>query len=81
MVTTMVWAIQQCWKYTKPNSGTNNYLEVLVNDETTTLEQLNHLCGTKHDVFFGVKIPRRKMLVEMKMLEVEKVKERTMDVI
>jgi hypothetical protein len=42
---------------------------------------LNRLCGTKQDVFFGVKIPRRKMLVEMKMLELEKAKERTMDVI
>ncbi len=64
---------------TKPNSIANNYLEVLVNDETTTLEQFSHLCGTKHDVLFGVKILRKKMSIEMKMIEVEKTKERTMD--
>jgi len=30
-------------------STSNNYLEVLVNDEKATLEQLNKLCDTKHD--------------------------------
>ncbi len=73
----MVWAIQQCWKDTKPNSIANNYLEVFVNDEVATLEHLRCLYGTKNDVFFGIRILRRKMLIEMKMLEVEKTKERT----
>ncbi len=31
----------------------NNYLEVLVDDEKTTLEQLNHLCAAKPDFFRG----------------------------
>jgi hypothetical protein len=35
----------------KASSATNNYLEVLINDEETTLEQLNYLCGAKHDFF------------------------------
>lgn len=52
MVSTTIWAIQQCWKDTKPNYIANNYLEVLVNDETTTLEQFSHLCGTKHDLLW-----------------------------
>ncbi len=37
----------------------NNYLEVLIDDEETTLEQLNRLCNMKHDVFSGAMIPRR----------------------
>lgn len=36
-----------------------------MDDETTTLEQLNRLCGTKHDIFFGAHMPKRKFLVEM----------------
>jgi hypothetical protein len=38
--------------------ATNNYLEVMVDDEETTLEQLNRLCGAKHDVFSRARIPR-----------------------
>jgi predicted transport protein len=64
----------------KTNYATNNYLEVLINDETTTLEQLNRLCATKHDNFFGTRIPRRKMSIEMQGLETEEAKEITMDV-
>jgi hypothetical protein len=43
-----------CWKRGKDgkvSSDANNYLKVLVDDEEATLEQLNHLCGTKHDIF------------------------------
>jgi hypothetical protein len=43
-------------------------VEVLVDDEATTLEQLNRLCGTKHNIFSNTKIPRRRMLVEMQAL-------------
>ncbi len=32
----------------------NNYLEVLVDDEKTTIEQLNYLCGAKNDFFQGL---------------------------
>jgi hypothetical protein len=39
----------------------NNYLKVLVDDEEAMLEQLNHFNGTKHDIFLGAKIPRRRL--------------------
>jgi hypothetical protein len=45
-------------------STTNNYLEVLVNDENATLEQFNRLCGTKHDIFTRTIIPKRRLLVK-----------------
>jgi len=41
-----------------------NYLEVLVDDEEATLEWLNWLCDTKHDIFTRAKIPRRRLLME-----------------
>jgi len=50
-----VWDIlKTCWKKgkeTKTHATTNNYLEMLTDDEATTLEQLNTLCGSKHDFF------------------------------
>jgi hypothetical protein len=55
-------------------------LEVFVNDEAATLQQLNQLCGTKHDIFSSIRIPKRRMLIEMQGLEDEEAKERTMDV-
>jgi hypothetical protein len=48
----------------------NNYLEVLVNDEDVTLEELNHLCGTKHDIFTRARIPRRCLPMESTKEEV-----------
>jgi len=36
-----------------------------VDDEKTTLEKLNKLCGAKHDVFTEAKILRRHILVEI----------------
>ncbi len=30
-----------------------------MNDEEVTLEQLNKLCATKHDIFSSIQIPRR----------------------
>jgi len=66
----------RCWKRGKDGkitSTSNNYLEVLVNDEKVTLEQLNMLCGTKHDIFFGARIPRKRLFVEI--LNVEIIKE------
>jgi len=38
-----------------------NFLEVLINDEKVTLTKLNQLCGVKHNVFFGVKMPKRRL--------------------
>jgi hypothetical protein len=66
--TTYVWDILKIdvrRRARRPNHTTNNYLEVLMDDETTTLEQLNRLCGTKHDIFSGAHMPKRKLLVEM----------------
>jgi hypothetical protein len=39
------------------------------------MEQLNKVCGTKHDIFFGAKILKRRLLVAMQSLEVNVVKD------
>jgi hypothetical protein len=54
----------------KTTSTSNNYLEVLVNNENATLEQLNKLCGTEHDIFSRTRIPRRRLHVETLNVEV-----------
>ncbi len=36
---------------------------MLINDEEATLAKLNHLCGTKNNIFFGTKVPRCRNLV------------------
>jgi hypothetical protein len=62
----------KCWKKgkdTKPHAIANNYLEVLMDDEAATLEQLNRLCGSKHDICFGAQMPRRRLPMEMQQLE------------
>jgi hypothetical protein len=38
---------------------------MLMDDDATTFEQLNKLCGSKHDIFFGVQMPRRRLIVEV----------------
>jgi len=56
-----------CWKCGKDgkmSTVVTNYLKVLVDDEETTLEQLNKLCGIKHDIFMGARIPRRCLPIE-----------------
>jgi hypothetical protein len=67
----------RCLKWGKDGKTTptsNNYLEVLVNDDgEATLEQLNMLCNTKHDIFFGASIPKRRLHV--KTLDVEVINE------
>jgi len=70
----------KCWKWGKDGkitSTSNNYLEVLVNDEEAILEQLNKLCDTKHDILFGVRIPRR--ILPMEIQDVEIVDEREIE--
>jgi len=57
----------RCWrksKDAKSHSGAANFLEVLLNDEAATLQQLNELCGNEN-VFSHVRVPRRKLPVEM----------------
>jgi predicted aspartyl protease len=56
----------RCWKKPKdgkPHSGAANFLEVLLNDEEATLQQLNKLCGNEN-VFSYIRVPRRRMHVE-----------------
>lgn len=51
----------RCWKHGKDGKTlfvVTNYLQVLVDDEEATLEQLNRLCGINHDIFTKAKIPR-----------------------
>jgi hypothetical protein len=58
----------KCWKWGKDGKTTstsNNYLEVLVNDEKVILEQLNRLCGTKHDISYGARIPKKILPMEI----------------
>jgi len=57
----------RCWKKpkdAKSHSGAANFLEVLLNDEEATLQQLNKLCGNEN-IFSYTRVPRRKMPVEV----------------
>ncbi len=51
----------RCWKKPKDgkaHSGTTNFVEVLLDDEQATLQQLNMLCGDKN-LFSHTRVPRR----------------------
>jgi hypothetical protein len=57
----------RCWKKPKdgkPHSGTGNFLEVLLNDEEATVQQLDKLCGNEN-IFSYTRVPRRRMHVEV----------------
>jgi len=57
----------RCWKKPKDGKshfGTTKFLEVLLNDEEATMQQLNKLCG-KENVFSYTQVPRRRMHVEV----------------
>jgi hypothetical protein len=57
----------RCWKKPKDgksHSGGANFVEVLLNDEEATLQQLNRLCGNEK-VFSYTRVPRRRMPVEV----------------
>ncbi len=57
----------KCWKKSKDGksyTGTANFLEILLNDEEATLQQLNKLCGDEN-VFSYTRVPRRRMPVEL----------------
>jgi hypothetical protein len=56
-----------CWK--KPKDGKSHsraakFLEVLLNDEEATMQQLNKLCGNEN-IFSYTRVPRRRMHVEV----------------
>ncbi len=57
----------RCWR--KPKDGKSqsratNFLEVLLNDEAATMQQLDKLCGNEN-LFSYTRVPRRRMLVEV----------------
>ncbi len=57
----------RCWKKPKDGksySGTTNFVEVLLDDEEATLQQLNMLCGNEK-VFSYTRVPRRRIPVEV----------------
>jgi hypothetical protein len=50
---------ERCWrKNLKIGIVVANFLEVLVDDEKTTLAQLNCICESNNDVFSHVKLPK-----------------------
>jgi len=57
----------KCWKKPedgKSASGTTNFVEVMLNDEATTEQQLNRLCGNEN-AFSYTRVPRRRTPVEV----------------
>jgi hypothetical protein len=57
----------KCWKKPKDGKsqyGATNFLEVLLNDEPTTMQQLNKLCGNEN-LFSYTRMPRRRILVDV----------------
>jgi hypothetical protein len=57
----------RCWK--KPKDGKThprsaNYLEIMLDDEEATLQQLNELCGSEN-LFSYTRVPRRRVPVEV----------------
>ncbi len=57
----------KCWKKPKDgrsNSGAANFLEVLLDDEAATTQQLDRLCENEN-VFSYTRLPRRRLHVEL----------------
>jgi predicted aspartyl protease len=57
----------RCWKKPKEGKshfGAANFLEVLLNDEDATMQQLNKLCGNEN-IFSYTRVPRRRMPMEV----------------
>jgi hypothetical protein len=57
----------RCWKKPKEGKshfGAANFVEVLLNEEEATLQQLNRLCGNEK-VFSYTRVPRRWMPIEV----------------
>jgi hypothetical protein len=56
-----------CWKKPKDGKshfGAENFLEVLLNDEKATIQQLNKLYGNEN-LFSHIQVPKRRMLVDV----------------
>jgi hypothetical protein len=57
----------KCWKKPKDGKvhlGSANFLEVLLNDEEITIQQLNKLCGNEN-IFSHTRAPKRRMPIEV----------------
>jgi len=57
----------RCWKKPKDgksHSGAANFLEVLLNDEAVTMQQLNKLCGNEN-LFSYTRVPRRRIPIDV----------------
>ncbi len=57
----------RCWKKPKegkPHPRTTNFVEVLLDDEEATLQQLNRLCGSEK-VFSYTRVPRRRVPIKV----------------
>ncbi len=57
----------KCWKKPKDgksHSGVTNFLEVLLNDEEATIQQLNKLCKNEN-LFSYTQMPKRRMFVDI----------------
>jgi hypothetical protein len=57
-------------KFAKGPVTTTNFLKILVNDEETTLSKLNHIYGKEKHVFFGIRMPNRRLHVSASTTEV-----------
>jgi predicted aspartyl protease len=60
----------RCWrkpKDGKSHSEATNFLDVLLNDEEATLQQLNKLCGDEN-IFSYTRVPRRRMPIEVALV-------------
>jgi hypothetical protein len=56
-------------KDTKPSNFIANYLEMLVNDEEATLNELNKICDANHHLTSGNKIPKKRFPVQASEVE------------
>ncbi len=57
----------KCWekpKDEKPHSGAINFLEVLLNDEEATMQQLNKLYGNEN-LFSYTRVPKKRVLIDV----------------
>jgi hypothetical protein len=55
----------------------SNHLNFFVDDEALRLEKLNWYHGAKHDIFSNA--PRIRLPMEMQVLEVDEVNDKTME--
>jgi hypothetical protein len=53
---------EKCWKKNLKGITTIiNFLKVVVNDEETTLFELNKIRNTNHDLLFGIRMPKKNL--------------------